>query len=212
MKRIIAAVATLLLCLVGTTVSAQSGYQVKGVVVDAAGPVIGATVMEQGTQNGIATGLDGDYILNVSGPDATVEISCIGYKTQSFKASEVPAKIILTTDTEFLDDVVVIGYGTVKKSDMTGSISSVKADQLNKGMVTSPSDLLQGKSAGVVVTMGDGAPGSASTIRIRGGSSLKANNNPSSWLTVCLFPRRLSAVSLTPSPPSTLTTSRASLS
>lgn len=178
MKRIIAAVATLLLCLVGTTVSAQSGYQVKGVVVDAAGPVIGATVMEQGTQNGIATGLDGDYILNVSGPDATVEISCIGYKTQSFKASEVPAKIILTTDTEFLDDVVVIGYGTVKKSDMTGSISSVKADQLNKGMVTSPSDLLQGKSAGVVVTMGDGAPGSASTIRIRGGSSLKANNNP----------------------------------
>ena len=126
MKRIIAAVATLLLCLVGTTVSAQSGYQVKGVVVDAAGPVIGATVMEQGTQNGIATGLDGDYILNVSGPDATVEISCIGYKTQSFKASEVPAKIILTTDTEFLDDVVVIGYGTVKKSDMDRT-------ELNKG-------------------------------------------------------------------------------
>lgn len=178
MKRIIAAVATLLLCLVGTTVSAQSGYQVKGVVVDAAGPVIGATVMEQGTSNGIATGIDGDYILNVSGPDATVVFSCIGYTTQSFKASAVPAKVVLATDTEFLDDVVVIGYGTVKKSDMTGSISSVKADQLNKGMVTSPSDLLQGKSAGVVVTAGDGAPGSASTIRIRGGSSLKANNNP----------------------------------
>lgn len=212
MKRIIAAVATLLLCLVGTTVSAQSGYQVKGVVVDAAGPVIGATVMEQGTQNGIATGLDGDYILNVSGPDATVEISCIGYKTQSFKASEVPAKIILTTDTEFLDDVVVIGYGTVKKSDMTGSISSVKADQLNKGMVTSPSDLLQGKSAGVVVTMGDGAPGSASTIRIRGGSSLRPTTTLSSWLTVCLFPRQASAESPTRFPPSTLTTSRASLS
>lgn len=68
MKRIIAAVATLLLCLVGTTVSAQSGYQVKGVVVDAAGPVIGATVMEQGTQNGIATGLDGDYILKARMP------------------------------------------------------------------------------------------------------------------------------------------------
>lgn len=178
MKRIIAAVATLLLCLVGTTVSAQSGYQVKGVVVDAAGPVIGATVMEQGTSTGTSTGVDGDYILNVSGPDATIVISCIGYTTQSFKASAVPAKVVLATDTEFLDDVVVIGYGTVKKSDMTGSISSVKADQLNKGMVTSPSDLLQGKSAGVVVTMGDGAPGSASTIRIRGGSSLKANNNP----------------------------------
>ncbi len=178
MKRITAAVTALLLCLAGTTVSAQSGYQVKGVVVDAAGPVIGATVMEQGTSNGTATGIDGDYILNVSGADATVIISCIGYTTQSFKASEVPAKIVLATDTEFLDDVVVIGYGTVKKQDMTGSISTVKADQLNKGMVTSPTDLLQGKSAGVVVTSGDGAPGSASTIRIRGGSSLKANNNP----------------------------------
>ena len=70
MKRIIAAVATLLICLVGTTVSAQSGYQVKGVVVDAAGPVIGATVLEQGTSTGTSTGVDGDYILNVSGPDA----------------------------------------------------------------------------------------------------------------------------------------------
>lgn len=102
MKRIIAAVATLLLCLVGTTVSAQSGYQVKGVVVDAAGPVIGATVMEQGTQNGIATGLDGDYILNVSGPDATVEISCIGYKTQSFKASRFRPRLFLPPTPSFL--------------------------------------------------------------------------------------------------------------
>ena len=178
MKRIIAAVAALLFCLAGTTVSAQSGYQVKGVVVDASGPVIGATVMEQGTSNGTSTGLDGDYVLNVSSPDAIVVISCIGYTAQSFKASAVPAVVTIVEDSEFLDDVVVIGYGTVKKSDMTGSIATVKADEINKGVITSPADLLRGKSAGVVVTAGSGMPGAGATIRIRGGSSINASNDP----------------------------------
>ena len=178
MKRIMTAVATMLLCLVGTTVSAQGGYQVKGVVVDALGPVIGATVMEQGTTNGTSTGLDGDYVLTVKGPDATVTISCIGYTTQTFKASEVPSTVTLVEDGEFLDEVVVIGYGTVKKSDMTGSVSTVKADEINKGVITTPADLLRGKSAGVVVTSGDGMPGSGATIRIRGGSSINASNDP----------------------------------
>ena len=178
MKRIMTAVTVLLLCLTATTVSAQGGYQVKGVVVDALGPVIGATVMEQGTTNGTSTGLDGDFLLNVSGPDATVVISCIGYATQTFKASEVPAKVTLAEDGEFLDEVVVIGYGTVKKSDMTGSVSTVKADEINKGVITTPADLLRGKSAGVVVTQGSGMPGSGATIRIRGGSSINASNDP----------------------------------
>lgn len=178
MKRIIAAVAAMLIGLAGTTVSAQSGYQVKGVVVDAAGPVIGATVMEQGTSNGTTTGIDGDYVLNVSGPDATVVFSCIGYATQTFKASAVPARLTITEDTQFLDDVVVIGYGTVKKTDLTGSVSTVKADEINKGVITTPADLLRGKTAGVVVTSGSGMPGSGATIRIRGGSSLNASNDP----------------------------------
>ncbi len=178
MKRIIAAVAAMLIGLAGTTVSAQSGYQVKGVVVDAAGPVIGATVMEQGTSNGTTTGIDGDYVLNVSGPDATVVFSCIGYATQTFKASAVPARLTITEDTQFLDDVVVIGYGTVKKTDLTGSVSTVKADEINKGVITTPADLLRGKTAGVVVTSGDGMPGSGATIRIRGGASINASNDP----------------------------------
>ena len=178
MKRIMTAVTVMLLCLTGTTVFAQGGYQVKGVVVDALGPVIGATVMEQGTTNGTSTGLDGDFLLNVNGPDATVVISCIGYATQTFKASEVPAKVTLAEDGEFLDEVVVIGYGTVKKSDMTGSVSTVKADEVNKGVITTPADLLRGKSAGVVVTSGSGMPGSGATIRIRGGSSINASNDP----------------------------------
>ena len=112
MKRILTAIAVLLAAC--TTVFAQGGYQVKGVVLDELGPVIGATILEQGTTNGTTTGLDGDYVLTVSGPDAVIEISCMGYATQIFSASAVPATVTLSEDTTFLDEVVVIGYGTVK--------------------------------------------------------------------------------------------------
>ena len=179
MNRIMTLCASFLLsCIMGASVFAQGGYEVKGVVVDAVGPIIGATVIEQGTTNGASTGLDGDYVLTVSSADAIVEISCIGYASQSFVASQMPATITLAEDAMFLDDVVVIGYGTVKKGDMTGSVGTVKADEINKGMISSPADLLKGKSAGVVVTPGSGQPGAGSTIRIRGGSSLSATNDP----------------------------------
>ena len=132
MKRLLTAVALMLFgSIFATSVLAQGGYQVKGTVVDAQGPVIGATVLEQGTTNGTSTGLDGEYVLSVSKADAVVEISCIGYASQSFPASAVPATVTLAEDTEFLDDVVVIGYGTVKKSDLTGSVATVKADALS---------------------------------------------------------------------------------
>ena len=176
MKRILTAIAVLFA--VCATVFAQGGYQVKGVVVDAIGPVIGASVIEQGTSNGVSTGLDGDFLLTVSNANAMVEISCIGYATQVFPANAVPATITLAEDTHFLDEVVVIGYGTVKKSDMTGSVSTVKPDEVNKGVITSPADLIRGKSAGVVVTSGSGMPGSGATVRIRGGASLNASNDP----------------------------------
>lgn len=171
-------VAVVLLGLLTTTVFAQSGYTVKGVVSDEMGPIVGATVLEKGTTNGTVTGLNGDYTLKVANANAVVEFSYIGYTTVSFRASQIPADIVLVEDAQLLEDVVVIGYGTVKKDDLTGSVSAVKADQLNKGIVTSPTDLLQGKSAGVVLTSGDGAPGSSATIRVRGGSSLKASNDP----------------------------------
>ena len=180
MKRILTILTAITVSAVmSVSVFAQSSkYEVKGEIVDELGPVAGAAIVEQGTANGAVTDLDGNFSLMVSSPDAILEIRMIGYATQTFKASEVPATITLAEDAEFLDEVVVIGYGTVKKSDMTGSISTVKADQINKGVATSPTTLLQGKSAGVVVTSGDGAPGSGNTIRIRGGSSLKANNDP----------------------------------
>ncbi len=176
MKRILTAIAVLLATC--ATVFAQGGYQVKGVVVDAQGPVIGATVLQQGTTNGTSTGLDGDFVLTVPSAATLIEISCIGYSSQVFQAGQVPATITLVEDSEFLDDVVVIGYGTVKKSDLTGSVSTVKADEINKGVITTPADLLRGKSAGVVVTSGSGMPGSGATVRIRGGASLNASNDP----------------------------------
>ena len=161
-------------------VFAQSKYEVKGVVVDTTGtPVIGASVVEQGTTNGVTTDLNGQYMLKVNSAESIVEISFIGYKTVALAASsDLLANVVLEDDSEMIDDVVVIGYGVVKKNDLTGSISTVKADQTNKGLATSPTDLLRGKSAGVVITSGDGAPGSAAQIRIRGGSSLNASNDP----------------------------------
>jgi len=178
MKKILSILAAVVLSgMMGATAYAQ-GYVVRGVVVDQQGPVIGAAIIEAGTTNGAVTDIDGNFSLKVSSPDATVEVSCIGYTTLTYKASAMPATITLAEDSEFLDEVVVIGYGTVKKSDLTGSVSTVKADEINKGVITTPADLLRGKSAGVVVTAGSGMPGAGATIRIRGGSSINASNDP----------------------------------
>ncbi len=179
MNRIMTLCASFLLsCIMGASVFAQGGYEVKGVVVDAIGPIIGATVIEQGTANGTSTGLDGDYVLTVSSADAVVEISCIGYASQQFVASQVPATITLGEDTEFLDEVVVIGYGTVKKEDMTGSITAIKSEELNRGAMVNTQDMLKGKVPGLHIIPDDGGPGSGSTIRIRGAASLNASNDP----------------------------------
>lgn len=116
MNRIMAILSGMLLfSFIAPPVSAQSGYEVKGFVLDQVGPIVGATVVEQGTSNGTSTGLDGEYEFSVSDAEAIVEISCIGYKTQTFKASQVPQRLTLDEDALFLDDVVVIGYGTVKR-------------------------------------------------------------------------------------------------
>ena len=174
MNRIITFCAALMLtCAFGAQVMAQSGYEVKGVVVDAAGPVIGATVLEQGTTTGTSTGIDGDYLLKASGPDAMVEVSCIGYATQVFKASAVPATITLSEDAMFLDDVVVIGYGSQKKKEVTGSVASVKAEDFNAGIKNSPVGLLQGKVAGLNIIRTTADPTDTGyKIQIRGFSTL----------------------------------------
>ena len=116
-------------------VFAQSKYEVKGVVVDTTGtPVIGASVVEQGTTNGVTTDLNGQYVLRVQSAESVVAITYIGYKTQTLVASsELLKNVVLEEDSEMIDDVVIIGYGTVKKDDLTGSVVAVKADELNRG-------------------------------------------------------------------------------
>ncbi len=156
------------------------GLELKGVVVDASGtPVIGATVVELGTTNGTSTDFNGQYVLFVKDGSAAVQISFIGYKDlQRVASSSDLARVVLEEDLMSLDEVVVIGYGAVKKNDMTGSVVAVKAEEVNRGALTSPQELLRGKVPGVNIVSGDGAPGAGAEIRIRGGASLSANNNP----------------------------------
>lgn len=164
-----------------TLAVAQSGkLQIKGVVVDAAGdPVLGAAVAEVGTTNGVTTDLNGQYVLNVSDPKSIISVSYIGYKTVELVAtSTVLSRVVLEEDLMSLEEIVVIGYGAVKKNDMTGSVVAVKAEEINRGALTSPQEMLRGKVPGVNITSGSGAPGEGAEIRIRGGASLSANNNP----------------------------------
>ena len=171
----------MLLCIVTPHLAlAQGKYEVKGVVVDAAGiPVIGATVIEVGTVNGTTTDIDGQYVLNVKDANSVVSVSFIGYKTVELVASsELLKNLTLEEDLMTLDEVVVIGYGGVKKSDMTGSVVAIKAEDVNRGAVTSPDQLLLGKVPGLLVTPASGEPGTGAQIRIRGNASLNASNNP----------------------------------
>lgn len=170
----------LLLWVVGMLITVQAFAQsmtVQGVVKDNTGEaVIGANVVVKGTTNGTITDFDGNFTLNANKGDIIV-ISFIGYKTQELPAAAT-MNVILADDSEVLEDVVVIGYGSVKKSDLSGSVVAVKAEEMNRGAVTSPQELMQGKVPGLSVTSGDGGPGSGSTIRIRSGASLNATNDP----------------------------------
>ena len=174
MNRIMTLCASLVLsCIMGVSVFAQGGYVVKGIVSDPLGPVIGATVLEVGTTNGASTGLDGDYELTVSSADAMVEVSCIGYATQTFPASQMPQTVVLSEDSQFLDEVVVIGYGSQKKKEVTGSVASVKSEDFNAGVKTSPVGLLQGKVAGLNIIRTTSDPTSTGfNVQIRGFSTL----------------------------------------
>lgn len=167
-----------LLLFVGAVAYAQT--TVTGTVVDAANdePIIGASVLVVGTTTGTITDFDGNFTISTSS-DATLQVSYMGYKTQEVPvAGQKVLKVVLHEDNELLDEVVVVGYGVVKKGDATGSVTAIKPDDMNKGLVTNAQDMLSGKIAGVNVTSADGTPGGAANIRIRGGSSLNASNSP----------------------------------
>ena len=151
---------------------------VKGIVKDTAGePVIGANVLVKGTTNGTITDFDGNFQLSANKGDIIV-ISFIGFTAQELPATAELMNVVLKDDSELLSEVVVIGYGVAKKNDLTGSVTAMKPDEMNKGLVTNAQDMMQGKIAGVNVTSASGTPGAGAQIRIRGGSSLNASNDP----------------------------------
>ena len=143
------------------------------------GAIPGVNILIQGTSQGTVTGVDGNYSLVVPGPDAVLVFSSIGFTTQTVNVGgQSTIDVVLLPDVTALDEIVVIGYGSVKKKDVTGSVTSVKTDDFNRGIQLSPSDLLQGKVAGVMITNSSGDPGANSNIRIRGNSSVRAGNDP----------------------------------
>ena len=159
------------------SVGAFAQITVKGHVKDASGEdVIGATVRVVGTQTATVTDFNGVFTLKAN-QGATITVSYVGYQTASVSAAPT-LEITLQDDATTLNDVVVIGYGQVKKSDLTGSVAALKPDSKNKGLVVNPQDMLAGKVAGVNITSNDGTPGGGAQIRIRGGSSLNASNDP----------------------------------
>lgn len=159
------------------SVGAFAQINVKGHVKDAQGePIIGATVRVANTQTATITDFDGNFTLKAN-RGADIAISYVGYQDATVKAAPT-LEITLQEDAAILNEVVVIGYGTMKKSDLTGSVVQVKADEVNRGAITSAQEMLQGKVSGVFVQPSSGAPGGGSTMRIRGGASLNASNDP----------------------------------
>jgi len=180
------ATACLMLCIAFLTSSIAAAYaqaggkKVTGNVTDETGePLIGVSILVVGTTNGTTTDFDGNYSLDLSIGATQLQFSYIGYQTQQLL---VPASGVLnvrmTSDALTLGDVVVIGYGTQRKSDLTGSVTSVSSKDFNVGLISSAEQLINGKASGVQIMSSSGSPTAGSTIRIRGGASLNASNDP----------------------------------
>jgi len=180
LKRLLTAAFTLLLTLVFNLSSYAQDKTVTGKVTDSkdGSPVAGATVQAKGSSRGTSTKADGSFSISVGSNVSSLVISSVGFESQEVKISGGAVSVSLVSTSSSLNDVVVIGYGTSKKSDLTGSVGSVKAKDFNKGIVTSPDQLIQGKVAGVQILANSGQPGGAATIKIRGTSSVRAGTQP----------------------------------
>lgn len=170
----------LFLCMAISGLSVAQEVTISGKVTDASSqePLIGVTIIINGTTDGTISDFDGNYRISAQKGQELI-FSFIGYASQTIVvADQTSLNIGLEVDTRGLDEVIVIGYGTTKKEDLTGAIQTVSSSDFKQGAITSPQDLLNGKVSGVQITSGGGAPGSGTTIRIRGGSSLSASNDP----------------------------------
>lgn len=162
----------------GISVAVAQTLSIRGTVSDKNEPLIGVTIIQTGTNNGTSTDAEGKFTINVP-VGATLKVSYIGYVTQDVTVnSNSELNIVMVMDENSLEELVVIGYGAVKKSDLTGSVASIKSENFINTAVSSIDQGIQGKTAGVVVSMGSGQPGAASSVRIRGTNSINGNNEP----------------------------------
>ena len=169
-----------LFAIIGISVSAQD-RTVTGKVTDEknGAPLVAASVAVKGTNKGTTTAADGTFSINVASNQTTLVVTLLNYATKEVQiAGKNNISVSLSQSTDQLSDVVVIGYGSVRKKDLTGSVSTVTSKDFNTGAITTPEQLIAGKVAGVSIISNNGAPGSGSTIRIRGGASLNASNDP----------------------------------
>lgn len=171
--------ATLFLSLLCTVAFAQ-GHSISGTVKDTSGePIIGANVSVKGTTNGTITDIDGLFKLNEVNPKSILLVSFIGYTKQEISVGQQKnITVVLKEDTKILEEVVVVGYGTMKKSDLTGSVSSLNSDNFQLGSSLTPEQIMKGSFSGVNVSQNSGKPGGTNTIRVRGGTSISASNDP----------------------------------
>ncbi len=156
-----------------------SQITVSGVISDAGGPIPGVNVLIRGTANGAVSDFDGNYTIDNVAEDAILVFSYVGFKSQEIPVGgQTIINVTMQEDAAELEQVVVVGYGTVRKKDLTGSVATVKPEDFNQGVQTSPDQLIQGRVAGVNITQSSGEPGAGSSIRIRGASSIRAGNSP----------------------------------
>jgi TonB-linked SusC/RagA family outer membrane protein len=161
------------------TVFAQGQYTVKSKVLDERKESVpGASVLEVGTQNGVSSDLDGNFVIKVTSPASLIKISFIGYQTIEIAAGKIGAAIVVTEDAHLLQEVVAVGYGTMRKKDVTGSVASINSESMNKGATTNPLQQIAGKAAGVAITQMGSEPGSGPSIRVRGITSLMGGSDP----------------------------------
>lgn len=172
-------IAAVLICIMSPLWAFSQTITVSGTVVDELGePLIGATVQQKGTSNGTSTDIDGKYSLSIS-PKGTITVSYVGYNTQTIDVNgRNVINVTLEENSAVLDEVVVVGYGQMKRSDLTGSVVSVGEDAVKKSISTSIDQVLQGRAAGVQIQANSGTPGASTSIRIRGINSLNATNQP----------------------------------
>ena len=172
----------LLFCMItafNLSASAQNRI-IKGCVTDASTnePLMGASIMTEGGKVGAVTDIDGNYQISVPQQTKQITVTYIGYTSKKVAVKGDVLNVGLESDDKQIGEVVVVGYGTARKSDLTGSVSTVKAKDFNKGSISSPEQLINGKVSGVQIMSNSGSTTAGSTIRVRGGASLNASNDP----------------------------------